>query len=156
MIAVFGGKNALWCAKRLDERKNVANQTLQVHNLLMNAVSANCNFRMDEKTWIKLIIGHKFKRYQDLEIIFNYSSHIMHDLILNSSHGRSEQNEITKQLFAIVEGNWFSASRENAIPSRALRVRRYISRNEVIVWRFASHARRTRLNKLSPKLFVWV
>lgn len=47
-----------------------------------NAVSANCNFGTDEVTWTKVIIGHKLKKYQELKIIYNYSSHIVHDSLL--------------------------------------------------------------------------
>lgn len=64
-----------------------------------------------KKLECKLIIGHKFKKYQELKIICNYSSH-MHDLLLKflswkSEHKMKSQNVLFASTVIMKKTNGF-------------------------------------------------
>lgn len=90
-----------WCEK--SQQRNCASTR---ERIFLNAVSANCNFGTDEVTRTKVIIGHKLKEYQELKIIYNYSSHIVHDSLLEflswTHEAKSQTFAICKREFKLV------------------------------------------------------
>lgn len=62
---------------------------------------------MDEITWIKLIIDRKFKKYQELKIICNYSGHIVHDSFLKFLSWMHKRKMKSQKNFYNYKKNWF-------------------------------------------------